>query len=151
LTFINLVGNAFMPDNPENPFETFDRLYENECRDSIVFVDFHAEATSEKIALGEYIDGRAAALFGTHTHVQTSDERVLRKGTFFISDIGSCCALNSILGMSVENSLARFTGGARQKMSVEMSPPYMLNGITLTVNGKGEIANYKRIREVMYG
>jgi metallophosphoesterase (TIGR00282 family) len=151
LSFINLVGCAFMPDNPKSPFETFDRLYEDECKDTIIFVDFHAEATSEKIALGEYIDGRATALFGTHTHVQTSDERILRKGTFFISDIGSCCAVNSILGMSVENSLARFIGGEKQKMIVELSLPYMLNGVKLTINDRGIVSDYKRIREVMYG
>lgn len=151
ITIINIVGRVFMPPGAEDPFKTFDEIYEKECEDRVVFVDFHAEATSEKIAFAHYVNGRAAAVVGTHTHVQTADERILPDGgTFFISDLGSCCAQNSILGMTTQSSLARFLTGENSKMSVELKPPYILNGVSLTVDTQsGKVTDFSRINKLI--
>ena len=74
----------------------------------MIFIDFHAEATAEKIAMGRYLDGKITALFGTHTHVQTADEQILPEGTAYISDIGMTGPKNSVIGMDVQASIKRF-------------------------------------------
>ena len=111
IAVINLLGVVFL-DPLENPFDCVDRLLRQEelksCR--IKIVDFHAEATAEKRALGFYLDGRVSALFGTHTHVQTADERVNPKGTGYITDIGMTGPIVSVLGVRVEQSIAMFRG-----------------------------------------
>ena len=96
---INVLGVAFM-EPLACPFETVDRILRDESGNyDIAVLDIHAEATSEKIALGRYFDGRINVIFGTHTHVQTSDARVLPSGTGFITDVGMCGPINSILGV----------------------------------------------------
>ncbi|MCD7723549.1 MAG: TIGR00282 family metallophosphoesterase [Clostridiales bacterium] len=100
---INIQGVVFM-DNIKNPFDTADLMI-TKAKDAganIILIDFHAEATSEKRALGYYVDGRASALFGTHTHVQTSDARVLPRGTGYITDLGMTGVYDSVLGVSTE-------------------------------------------------
>lgn len=99
IAVINLIGNAFSDKSFGNPFDYLDKALDEvrDCR--IKIVDFHAEATGEKGALANYADGRVSAFFGTHTHVQTADARVLPKGTGFITDSGMCGAENSILGV----------------------------------------------------
>ncbi len=105
---INLEGRVFMSDL-DSPFETADRLLaELPERVKVRFVDFHAEATSEKQALGFHLDGRISALVGTHTHVPTADERILPKGTAFLTDAGMTGPYESVIGMKVEKSLRRF-------------------------------------------
>jgi 2',3'-cyclic-nucleotide 2'-phosphodiesterase len=121
---LNLMGRIFM--NPlDDPFAAALREVENlRAQARVVFVDFHAEATSEKVAMGWHLDGRATAVSGTHTHVQTADERILPKGTAYITDAGMTGPHDSIIGVSVEAALGRFmtamptkfdpaTGGAR--------------------------------------
>ena len=105
---INLEGQVFMKPL-ESPFRVADRLLDSldpEVR--VVLVDFHAEATSEKQALGQHLDGRASAVVGTHTHVPTADERVLRGGTAIITDVGMTGPYDSIIGMRTERVLQRF-------------------------------------------
>ncbi len=105
---INLEGRVFMKPL-ESPFEVADRLLDDldeEVR--VVLVDFHAEATSEKQALGFYLDGRVSAVVGTHTHVPTADERVLPQGTAFLTDLGMTGPYESIIGMRVDKVLRRF-------------------------------------------
>jgi metallophosphoesterase (TIGR00282 family) len=107
---INAMGRIFMPEL-DCPFRAIDAEL-TACRlkqgaDAIV-IDFHAEATSEKQALGYFIDGRASAVVGTHTHAPTADERVLPAGTAFISDVGMCGDYNSVLGMDTEEPINRF-------------------------------------------
>lgn len=108
---LNLQGRVFMPLT-DCPFRAVDRLLES-LRDQadVVVVDFHAEATSEKLALAWYLDGRAAALVGTHTHVQTADEQVFPEGLAYISDLGMCGPHRSIIGVRTEQSLSRFLTG----------------------------------------
>jgi metallophosphoesterase (TIGR00282 family) len=105
---INLMGRVFMTplDNPFAVVLEELRVVEKEAR--IVLVDFHAEATSEKIAMGWHLDGRVTALVGTHTHVQTADDRVLPGGTAYITDVGMTGPHDSIIGMEKEAALSRF-------------------------------------------
>jgi metallophosphoesterase (TIGR00282 family) len=107
---INAMGRVFMGDL-DDPFRAVDRELEacglKRGADAIL-IDFHAEATSEKQALGYFVDGRATAVIGTHTHVPTADEQVLAGGTGYISDVGMCGDYNSVLGMDKEEPLARF-------------------------------------------
>ncbi len=105
VTVINLQGNAFM-DALENPFTVLDRLLDGAGR--IVLVDFHAEATSEKRALGFYVDGRVTALVGTHTHVQTNDAQVLPGGSGYMTDAGMTGVVDSVLGAKKEIVIERF-------------------------------------------
>ena len=105
---INLQGTVFL-DNLENPFEVIDREVANAKSQgaSISLVDFHAEASSEKRAMGFYLDGRVSALFGTHTHVQTSDEQILPCGTGYITDLGMTGPYYSVLGIAPENAIQK--------------------------------------------
>ncbi len=118
----NLLGRVFM--NPvDNPFLAIDRLLAGPVpRDVPVIVDFHAEATSEKIAMGRHLDGRAAAVFGTHTHVQTSDTRVLPGGTGYITDIGMTGPVDSVIGREAAPVLHKFLTDMPAKFDVAKGP-----------------------------
>ena len=106
---VNLIGRCGMEFGPDSPFYEAERLLKK-LTAKIILIDFHAEATSEKAALAWHLDGRISALWGTHTHVQTSDARVLPKGTGFITDLGMTGAIDSILGVRPEQSIGRFLG-----------------------------------------
>ena len=103
---INLQGRVFMAAN-DDPFRTVDRIL-NQLKPKAIFVDIHAEATSEKIALGWYLDGRVTAVLGTHTHVPTADERVLPKGTAYITDVGMTGPYEGVIGVNKEQIIGRF-------------------------------------------
>ncbi len=108
---INLLGRYGLDGNTEHPFTCIDRvLGELEGQAEVFLVDFHAEATSEKRAMGFYLDGRVSAVWGTHTHVQTSDWQVLPHGTGYITDLGMTGAVNSVLGIEIEQSIGKFSG-----------------------------------------
>jgi len=109
IAVINLIGRCGMDFGPDNPFFEADRLLKS-CRAKIILVDFHAEATSEKLALGNYLDGRVSAVWGTHTHVQTSDGAVLPCGTGYITDLGMTGPVNSVIGVKTEISVSMFLG-----------------------------------------
>ena len=103
---INLLGQVNV-ENVDNPFTTVDGLLKKIDADYIL-VDIHAEATSEKRALGFYLDGKVTAVFGTHTHIQTADEQFLPKGTAYITDLGMCGAHDSVLGVKKECVIEKF-------------------------------------------
>src|SRR5690625_3479701 len=107
LLVINLLGRIFMNANFENPFHTAKNIIENVKADYI-FIDFHAEATSEKMALAHYLDGKVDAIVGTHTHVQTNDDRVFPNGTLYITDVGMTGPLDGIIGVDKDVVLTRF-------------------------------------------
>ena len=107
---MNLIGRTEMDANFENPFPTADRILKSADAD-VVLVDFHAEATSEKGAMGYYLDGRVQAVWGTHTHVPTADGRVLPKGTGFLTDLGMTGPAESVLGIRPAQAINRFLGG----------------------------------------
>lgn len=107
IVITNLQGRVFMNEDIEDPFVTAKNIADK-YRGEIIIIDFHAEATSEKIALGYYLDGKISALLGTHTHVQTADERILPNGTAFISDVGMCGPEDSVIGVKKEIIIEKF-------------------------------------------
>ena len=143
---INLMGRVLMAAL-DCPFRKFDEIYSKVKKDSdIIIVDFHAEATSEKQAFGWYVDGRASAVFGTHTHVQTADERILPNGTGYITDIGMTGSFDSVIGMKKEKSIRFFLSQAKVKFEPAEDNPG-INGAVFTVNSNGKTVSIKRIRE----
>ncbi|MCG3150552.1 MAG: 2',3'-cyclic-nucleotide 2'-phosphodiesterase [Verrucomicrobiae bacterium] len=115
---VNVMGRVYMPNN-DCPFRTVQAEVNKLRRQtSVIVVDIHAEATSEKIALGRYLDGQVSLVVGTHTHVQTADEQILPKGTAYLSDSGMCGPHDSVLGRDVEAVIRRFVSGMPQKLEV---------------------------------
>lgn len=109
IAVINLIGRVDIGVLSENPFLIAKKIIKDiKDKVDIIIIDFHAEATAEKIAMGHYLDGEITALFGTHTHVQTADEKILPKGTGYITDIGMTGPENSVIGMDIEASIKRF-------------------------------------------
>lgn len=112
IAVMNLIGRCDLDWGAENPFTTADRLLKTaEEKPTFTLVDFHAQATSEKLAMSYYLDGRVSALWGTHTHVPTADEQVLPGGTGYITDLGMSGPVDSILGIRPEQSVEFFLGG----------------------------------------
>lgn len=145
LCVISLVGRVFM-DPVDCPFRTADRLL-GMAKTKAILVDFHAEATSEKIAMGRYLDGRVSAVLGTHTHVQTSDDTLLPKGTAYITDLGMTGPKDSVIGREVEPVLQRFVTGMPQKYDTSDKDP-VLEGVILDIDIKtGKTRSIERIRE----
>lgn len=130
LAVINLCGRVFL-DGYDDPFREVDHLIE-EAGTPHVFVDFHAEATSEKVAMGWHVNGRVTAVVGTHTHVQTADERVLPGGTAYITDVGMCGPIDSVLGMDREIILHRFRTSLPARFEVA-SQPGVISGVAIDV------------------
>ncbi len=115
---VNLVGRTFMA-NYDCPFRAMDQLLaELADRPPVVIIDFHAEATSEKVALGQYLDGRVSAVLGTHTHVGTVDARLLPKGTAYITDVGMTGPLDSVIGDDADAVIRRFLTQIPHRLSV---------------------------------
>jgi metallophosphoesterase (TIGR00282 family) len=110
LLVVNALGRTFMNANLESPFFEIEKVIDA-VKTDYVFVDFHAEATSEKVALGHYLDGKASVVVGTHTHIQTADERVLPKGTLYITDVGMTGPLDGIIGVEKDIVIKRFIHG----------------------------------------
>lgn len=104
---INMIGRTFISSLSENPFLCMDRLL-NKIEADVKILDFHAEATAEKVAMGYYVDGRITAMFGTHTHIQTADEQILENGTGYITDVGMTGPEGGVIGMDKKVALKRF-------------------------------------------
>ena len=130
---INLIGRCEMDSNFENPFTTADRALKRMEEADIVLVDFHAEATSEKGAMGCYLDGRVQAVWGTHTHVPTADPQVLPKGTGFVTDLGMTGPARGVLGIRPEQAINRFLGGLPRRFE-SADGPCRLDSVLFTVN-----------------
>ena len=118
---INLMGRFTLDANTDNPFLVADDILD-QTQAKIVLVDMHAEATSEKRAMGFYLDGRVTAVWGTHTHVQTADERILEKGTGYITDLGMTGAVHSVLGIDPEQSIGKFMGDPPRRYEAAKGP-----------------------------
>lgn len=147
---INMQGRVFMREHVDCPFKTMDSLLSFvKHKADVVVVDFHAEATAEKAALAYYLDGKVSAVVGTHTHVQTSDERILPNGTAFITDLGMCGAVHSMIGMEKESVIERFISQMPTRFHVETNPPIMLNGAVISVDvSSGKAQSIDRIKIV---
>lgn len=146
MAVINLQGRTFLPAI-DDPFTAIDELIrEAKKRTNIIFVDFHAEATSEKQALGWYADGRVSAVVGTHTHTQTADERILPGGTAYITDTGMTGAYDGILGVEREAVLKRFLTSMPVRFEIPKEGRKQLNGFIVTVDPKsGRASKAERI------
>ena len=143
VTVINLMGSAFF-ENIENPFEAIDSVLEKINGDKNIIVDLHAEATGEKRALGFYLDGKVSAVFGTHTHVQTSDETVLPNGTGYITDIGMTGAEISCLGVKSECVIKKLRTGENIRFE-QATGKAVLGGCIFTLDTNGKCTDIKRI------
>jgi metallophosphoesterase (TIGR00282 family) len=146
VTVINLQGRTFMPDI-DCPFRAVDAALEGLPQDALIFVDMHAEATSEKVGMGRYLDGRVAAVVGTHTHVPTADAQVLPGGTAFVSDVGMVGPKESIIGNEIEAVLRRFVTGMPARLPVPEGPsPVQFNAVLVEIDeGRGTATAIKRV------
>ena len=131
---VNLIGRTDMNVQSENPFTRMQSILEKvKDKADIIILDFHAEATAEKIAMGYYLDGKVTVIFGTHTHVQTADETILEKGTAYITDIGMTGPAKSVIGMDIDASIKRFETTLPEKYKVA-SGEAKLNGCIFEIN-----------------
>lgn len=134
ILIISVLGRIFMNANLANPFETIEEIINNNKADYIL-IDVHAEATSEKVAIGHYFDGLVDAIVGTHTHVQTNDDRVLPKGTLYMSDVGMTGPLDGVIGVDKSIVISRFLTGYSGPNEVAKGPR-QLNAVYLNLNKK---------------
>ena len=141
---LNLIGRCDLSWGADNPFTAADRNLER-GEAELTLVDFHAEATSEKLAMGYYLDGRVSALWGTHTHVPTADERVCPKGTGYITDLGMTGPAESVLGIEPAQSVESFLGGLPGRYR-PAAGPCKLQGAVFTLDGStGRCTGVERI------
>ncbi len=146
LGVINLEGRIFMRPL-ENPFIVGKKLAQEIKKETpFIMVDFHAEATSEKLGLGYFLDGLVSAIIGTHTHVQTSDERIMLRGTGYITDAGMCGAIESIIGMKIDQALEMYISMVPRKLEVEKKGKVKVEGVFFKLNEEGKTEYIERFR-----
>lgn len=133
IAVINLLGRVNMDCGPDNPFLLVDKILPDRKEAGLILVDFHAEATSEKLAMGYMLDGKVTALWGTHTHVPTADAQVLPKGTGYITDLGMTGPKVSVIGIRPELSVEKFRGGLYNRYKPAEGPCAM-SGAIFTVD-----------------
>ena len=145
LVVINLMGTAFI-ENHKNPFFELDKILKStDCRN--IVVDFHAESTAEKYAFGYYADGRVSAVIGTHTHVQTNDDRILPGGTAYISDAGAVCADDSVLGVVKERAIEKQKYLKPVQFRTAEGPGH-INGVFIETDQKGRTVKIEKIHRI---
>jgi hypothetical protein len=146
VALINVMGRVFM-EPLDSPFAVADQLIDELSSDtSLILVDMHAEATSEKVAMGWYLDGRVSAVVGTHTHVQTADERILPGGTAYITDIGCCGPTDGVIGMERASVFRRLIQQLPSRFEVAAGPA-MVNGVQLELDvASGKALSITRVR-----
>ena len=144
---MNFIGRVDINIITENPFVMAKEMVEElQGKVDMIFIDFHAEATAEKIAMGRFLDGKITALFGTHTHVQTADEQIFPNGTAYITDLGMTGPKNSVIGMDVNVSFKRFETTLPEKYKLA-DGECILNAVEFEVNDyTNKVTGIKRIR-----
>lgn len=135
VAIINLLGRVFMRDPIDNPFTKMDALLEQIKADYII-VDFHAEATSEKLALAHYLDGRVDAILGTHTHVPTADDMRLPKGTLYITDVGMTGVRYGVIGGELKQGIRKFVSGVPERVVPALDGKLQFNAVMLDLEQK---------------
>lgn len=131
---INILGTAFMGEEVNNPYYSLLEELDSEEKATINIVDFHAEATGEKMGFARAFDGKVSAVLGTHTHVQTNDARILPKGTAFITDVGMCGAYDSVLGFNVESVINKTIYGQDSKFQLDRTGPALFSAVVIDVD-----------------
>ena len=145
---VNLMGRVFI-GTLDCPFRTMDALLQGLSTSPLIVVDFHAEATSEKEALGWYLDGRVSAVVGTHTHVATADQRILPKGTAYVTDLGMVGPINSVIGNEPEDVLDRFLHQTPRRLGVP-GGPVRFNSVLVEVDDEtGRATDIQRVDRIM--
>lgn len=145
---INLLGRVFMGNHPDCPFRKADEIIKQNKAD-IIIIDFHAEATSEKRALGFYLSSRVSAVLGTHTHIQTADEEILDGGTAYISDVGMVGPKDSILGCDKNVVIEQMLNQRKFRYEVGNDDDILINAVVVGIDKKsGKTKSIKRINEV---
>jgi 2',3'-cyclic-nucleotide 2'-phosphodiesterase len=142
---MNLMGRIFTADNLDDPFRAADAILAAHPETRIIFCDMHAEATSEKTAMGWHLDGRASAVVGTHTHIPTADARVLTKGTAYVTDVGMVGPRDGCIGMDKDVVLQRFLTAVPNRFIVA-SGPVTFNSVLVTINSStGRATSIQRV------
>jgi metallophosphoesterase (TIGR00282 family) len=136
---VNLLGRVFM-EPMDSPFACADAVLAAQTEPVVTIVDFHAEATSEKQALGRYLDGRVTAVIGTHNHVTTADERILPGGTAYLTDVGMTGPLESVIGVEIEVSLHRFLTGIPARFQVPSRGPCIFSAVMIECDLQNRLA-----------
>ena len=146
IAILNLQGRTFLPAI-DDPFRKVDELIEEaKNRTNIIFLDFHAEATSEKQAMGWYVDGRVSAVVGTHTHTQTADNRILPSGTAYITDVGMTGPYDGILGVERDAVLKKFLTSLPVRFEPDTLGRTQLNGVLINISDEdGKASKIERI------
>jgi len=147
VAIINLLGRVFMKP-VECPFKTVEKELETLHRDTaVILVDMHAEATSEKIAMGWFLDGKVSAVFGTHTHIQTADETILPHGTAYITDLGMCGPYNSVIGRKTDQVLRQFITQIPTYLEVAKEDARLSGAIIELDSSTGRARSIRRVHE----
>ena len=147
IAVLNLLGRVFMPPNVDDPFRIADEIVGTIAEDvKIRLVDMHCEATSEKYGMGWFLDGRVSAVVGTHTHVPTADERILDKGTAYVTDLGMTGSYSGVIGMKKEDVLNRFTKFPNKRASHSKDDVWILGVVIDIDENTGKAANIQRIK-----
>jgi metallophosphoesterase (TIGR00282 family) len=151
LLLINLQGQVYMKDEVDNPFHALDEILRSHPpKDyNAIFVDFHAEATSEKVAIGHYADGRASVVVGSHTHVPTADAHILPGGTAFITDVGMTGALDSVIGVKKESVLTRFLTGDKSRFEYAEEGTCFLNAVLADISANRKANTFEFIQHIV--
>ena len=142
---LNLIGRCNLDWKAADPFTTADRYLTQEDGADLTLVDFHAEATAEKLALSRYLDGRVSALWGTHTHVPTADERVLTHGTGYLTDVGMTGPIESVIGVDPRQSIENFLGGLPGRFRPAEGPCTMQGAVFTVDTATGRCTAVERV------
>ena len=146
---INLIGQVYMKEEYDNPFRKADEILEEKAEEAdVIIVDWHAEATAEKVCLGWHLDGRVSAVLGTHTHIPTADARILPQGTAYISDIGMVGVQDSSLGRVKETAVENFLNQTSLKLEVAQGP-VEVNAVLVEIGKQGKAKKIKKLQEII--
>jgi metallophosphoesterase (TIGR00282 family) len=145
---INLQGRVFMREHTDDPFKAVDSILTDVIpKTNIILIDFHAEATAEKLAMAFHVEGKVSAIVGTHTHIPTSDERILPGGTAYVTDLGMAGSFNSMIGMTKESVMPTFIKQMPSRFLVDTKPPIVMSGVWVEIDiATGKALKIERIR-----
>jgi len=148
----DFIGRTYLEEGEkfENPFEMVEQIIASVKEPDLIIVDFHAELTSERKAMGFFLDGKATAVFGTHTHVPTADAQILPKGTGYVTDVGMCGAKDSVLGVVPEIIIKRLSEDGKDPFEWVGKGPSVFNAVLLETSQKGLVKGIKRIDQTIH-